>query len=314
MRFGPPPRTTSSCLGRATPRWPVRGGGPGRVDGRDRRSAGRSWRAGVDPVVEQLTSRRRGAPPRPLRRCWAGSARRASESALRLEFQRIGQMLFQKAVPLSFAPRTRRSPPTVARRTTGRCARRAPTISSMLMPSVSPRRRSASRSGVRPPQRGADRVLVVASPRPGMWHLRSSLERPISFSHSAFCSNFGEGPADRHHLADRLHRGSWRTLGAGEFLEGEDAGYVVATWSMVGSNEAIAARPVILISSSRVRPTASFAATLAIEGAGRLRRARLERDPSRLHVDDHRARRPGWSANCDIRAHRCRRRSRATPR
>jgi hypothetical protein len=30
-----------------------------------------------------------------------------------------------------------------------------------------------------------------------------------------------EGAADRHHLADRLHRGGQRGRGAGEFLEGE---------------------------------------------------------------------------------------------
>ena len=32
---------------------------------------------------------------------------------------------------------------------------------------------------------------------------------------------FGEGPADRHRLADRLHRRGQDRLGAGEFLEGE---------------------------------------------------------------------------------------------
>ena len=68
----------------------------------------------------------------------------------------------------------------------------------------------------------AARSALASSPlpRPSI-SISSRPVRPVSSERSAFCSDFGEGAADRHRLADRLHRGGQHRLGAGEFLERE---------------------------------------------------------------------------------------------
>ena len=55
---------------------------------------------------------------------------------------------------------------------------------------------------------------------PGM-SISSKPVRPVSSEQSAFWTALVEGAADRHRLADRLHRGGEQRLGAGELLEGE---------------------------------------------------------------------------------------------
>ena len=70
---------------------------------------------------------------------------------------------------------------------------------------------------------------------PGM-SISSKPVRPVSSEQSAFCTDLVEGAADRHRLADGLHRGGQHGLGAGEFLEGEagDLGHDVVDGRLEG--------------------------------------------------------------------------------
>ena len=74
--------------------------------------------------------------------------------------------------------------------------------------------------GRRRAERGADRVLVVALAEARDRDLVEAGEPGFQRA-QRLLQAFGEGAADRHRLADRLHRGGQHRLGAGKFLEGE---------------------------------------------------------------------------------------------
>src|SRR5262249_38784659 len=74
--------------------------------------------------------------------------------------------------------------------------------------------------GRRRAERRADRVLVVTLAQP---FNRDLVEARTAGLQRTQCllQGFAEGAADRHRLADRLHRSGQYRLGAREFLEGE---------------------------------------------------------------------------------------------
>ena len=74
--------------------------------------------------------------------------------------------------------------------------------------------------GRRRAERGADGVLVVALAEPGDADLVEAGEPGLQRA-QRLLQAFLEGAADRHRLADRLHRRGQHRLGAGKFLEGE---------------------------------------------------------------------------------------------
>ncbi len=69
-------------------------------------------------------------------------------------------------------------------------------------------------------QCGADRVLVVAAAKPLDLDLVEAGEPGLEAA-QRLLQAFLKGAADRHHFADRLHRGGQRGGGAGKFLEGK---------------------------------------------------------------------------------------------
>ena len=62
---------------------------------------------------------------------------------------------------------------------------------------------------------------VASGPSAPGISISSKPVRPVSSEQRAFWSDSVEAAADRHGLADRLHRGGEEGLGAGELLEGE---------------------------------------------------------------------------------------------
>ena len=75
--------------------------------------------------------------------------------------------------------------------------------------------------GRRPGQGRQDRVLGRSSPATPGTSISSKPGQPGLQPAQRLLQRFLEGPADRHHLAHRLHRGGEQRLGLGELLEGE---------------------------------------------------------------------------------------------
>ncbi len=69
----------------------------------------------------------------------------------------------------------------------------------------------------------ADGVLVVALTKAGDLDFVEAGEAGLKPA-QAFLQRFGEGSADRHDFADRLHGGGQRRLGAGVFSRRQNAG------------------------------------------------------------------------------------------
>ena len=76
------------------------------------------------------------------------------------------------------------------------------------------------RSGVGVPIAARRTLLVVALAEALDLDLVEPVEAGLERA-QRLLQRFGEGAADRHRLADRLHRGRQHRFGAGEFLEGE---------------------------------------------------------------------------------------------
>ena len=142
-----------------------------------------------------------------------------------------------------------------------------------------------SRSGVGVPS--AARIAFLSSPwpRPSI-AISSRPVRPVSSERSAFCSDLLEGAADRHHLADRLHRGGQHRLGAGEFLEGEarDLGDDVVDGRLERGRRR-AAGDVVGDLVERVADR-ELGGDLGDREAGRLRGERRGARHARVHLDD----------------------------
>ena len=220
MRFGPPPRMTT-FLRSDGPRLVGRRAGEGRLVGRVHVGGGRGelGRAGVDALVDRAHVERAAQRARPPPRVMPAS---------------VGEARVGEAHAPSAAEGVRRRRQADARAPSSSVS----TIVRDLLeePRVDlaglvdlldarcrgawPARPCSSRSGVGVPSAARMAFLSSPWPRPAI-SISSRPVRPVSSERSAFCSNSCEGAADRHGLADRLHRRGQRRLGAGELLEGE---------------------------------------------------------------------------------------------
>ena len=111
---------------------------------------------------------------------------------------------------------------------------------------------------------------------------------------------FGEGAADRHDLADRLHRRRQRALGAGEFFEGEarDLGDHVVDRRLEGGGRR-AAGDVVFELVERVAD-GEPRGDLGDREAGRLRGERGGARHARVHFDDDETAGLGIDGELDI--------------
>ena len=138
-------------------------------------------------------------------------------------------------------------------------------------------------------ERGADRVLVVALAQPLDLDLVEAGEPGLQPA-QRLLQAFLEGAADRHHFADRLHRGGQRGRGAGEFLEGEarDLGDDVVDGRLERGRRR-AAGDVVVDLVQRVADR-ELGCDLGDRKAGRLRGQRRGARHARVHLDhDHAA-------------------------
>ena len=138
----------------------------------------------------------------------------------------------------------------------------------------------------RPAEGGADRILVVALAKPGNHDLVETAEPGLEAA-KRLLQRLGKGAADRHHLADRLHRRGEGRLGAGEFFEGEtrDLGDDVVDGRLErGRHRATGDVVVELVEGVA---DGELGRDLGDREPGRLRGERRgARDP-RVHLDDH---------------------------
>ncbi len=134
-------------------------------------------------------------------------------------------------------------------------------------------------------ERGADRVLVVAFAEPCDLDLVEPGQPGLEPT-QRFLQAFLEGAADRHHFADRLHRGGQRRAGAGEFLEckARDLGDDIVDRRLERGRRC-AARDIVFDLVQRVADR-EFRRDLGDREAGRLRRQRRGARHPRVHLDD----------------------------
>ena len=144
------------------------------------------------------------------------------------------------------------------------------------------------RSGVGVPSAARRALWSSPLPRPSI----STSSRPVEAGlqrAQRLLQRFGEGAADRHRLADRLHRGGQHRLGAGELLEGEarDLGDDVVDRRLERGRRR-AAGDVVGDLVERVADR-QLGGDLGDRKAGRLRGQRRGARHARVHLDDDHA-------------------------
>ena len=130
-------------------------------------------------------------------------------------------------------------------------------------------------------------MAFLSSPWPSPSMTTSSRPvSPVSNERSAFCSDFLEGAADRHRLADRFHRRGEQRLGAGKFLEGESR--YLGNDIVDGRLERGRRRAASDVVGDFVERVADgeFRGDLGDRKAGRLRGERGGARHARVHLDD----------------------------
>ena len=142
--------------------------------------------------------------------------------------------------------------------------------------------------GRRAAELGANDVLVVAGAQSLEGHIIEAGKAGLQAA-QRLLQAFLEGAADRHHLADGLHRGGERRIGAGEFLEGEarDLGDDIVDGRLEGGRRG-AAGDVVLQLIERVAD-GQPGCDLGDGKAGRLGGERGGARHARVHLDDDEA-------------------------
>ena len=140
----------------------------------------------------------------------------------------------------------------------------------------------------RAPEGGADGVLVVALAEAGDGHLVEAGEPGLEAA-QRLLQRLGEGAADRHDFADRLHRGGQDRLGPGKLLEGE-ARYLGddIVDGRLERGRCRAAGDVVVELVEGVAD-GELGGDLRDRKAGRLRGERRGARDARVHLDHHQA-------------------------